>query len=188
MPIKRRAIFLDRDGVLNDVVDRGERFEVCGKRVRWTAPFSLEEFHFRPAIIETLEAMRTLDFLRIVATNQPDVAYGLLAQAVNDCFMEMTHALPVDDVFVCYHTRYEDCSCKKSKPGMLLQAAAKWDIDLPRSYMIGDSATDLQAGEAAGCRTILIHGPQNETVVSERRAINLQAAFSMIKSDLHLHL
>jgi D-glycero-D-manno-heptose 1,7-bisphosphate phosphatase len=66
--------------------------------------------------------------------------------------------LPLDDVRVCYHTDADQCECRKPRPGMLLQAAADWQIDLRSSFMIGDRWRDIDAGRAAGCRTILVGG------------------------------
>ncbi|HEU0051361.1 MAG TPA: HAD-IIIA family hydrolase [Patescibacteria group bacterium] len=190
MHSKRRAIFLDRDGVLNDLIDRGENFEVHGKKVRWTAPFSFEEFRLRPDIIEPLNAFQELGFLRVLVTNQPDMAYGLLPQEEYDRIMQAIACLPLDDIFVCPHRRDDDCVCKKPKPGMLFQAAEKWGIELTESYMIGDRMSDMEAGAAARCQSILIGNSEEsgKTSFSIRRAKDLREALTMIQQDLQNHL
>jgi len=150
---KARAVFLDRDGVLNDVLTaRGEP----------QSPRGMGEFSIRLDAAGPLKAFRGMGFLNIVVTNQPDIARGYLEQGD----MERMHAalraaLPIDDIFFCPHDDADGCACRKPKPGMLLAAAEKWGIELTRSYMIGDTARDIGAGENAGCVTILLRTPYN---------------------------
>ena len=153
----RRAVFLDRDGVINRAVIRNGKPH---------PPASLEELAIIPDAGEALRVLKDLGFVLIVVTNQPDVARGVqsrdVVEAINDRLRE---ALPIDDIFVCYHDDSAACACRKPKPGLLLAAAAKWEVRLDGSYMIGDRWKDIAAGQAAGCATVWIdcgyaeHGP-----------------------------
>lgn len=156
-----RAVFLDRDGVVNEIVDRGEDFSAKGRKVRFTAPFNYGEFKIKQGVKEALEAFKRLGLIRIIVTNQPDLTYGFLPRAEHKKIIKSVLNLPVDDVFVCPHGRDDGCQCKKPKPGMLLEAAGRWNIDLRRSYMVGDTGNDILAGKSAGCKTILIRGPHS---------------------------
>ena len=183
---KRKAVFLDRDGVLSDLVDRGENCEVKGKKVRHTAPWTYAEFRLKPGIGPILEGLRGAGFLAIVATNQPDLTYGLLAREDHERIMTDLRRLPLDDIFVCPHGRNDGCACKKPKPGMLLRAAEKWNINLASSWMVGDTRSDVKAGGAAGCRTILIRGVEaagGETGNPEFVVSNLAEAARVISKN-----
>jgi D-glycero-D-manno-heptose 1,7-bisphosphate phosphatase len=144
----KRAVFLDRDGVINRAVVRGGR------------PYpsaSVGELEILPGVAEAVGALRRAGYRVIVATNQPDVATGVQQRAVVEAIHDRVRAeLAVDDVRVCHHADPDRCSCRKSKPGMLLAAAADWSLDLARCVMVGDRWRDISAGRAAGCRTILV--------------------------------
>ena len=112
----KRAVFIDRDGVLNHAIDRGSGFFVKGKEVRWTAPYRHHEFQLTEAVAETLEQLGGLGLLRIVVTNQPDLAYGLISKKEYDLIMADLKRLPLDDVFVCLHRRDDGCACRKPNP------------------------------------------------------------------------
>jgi transaldolase len=144
----RRAVFLDRDGVL--VVPQmrdGRSF----------APRRLEDFHFYPAAKETLHRLKAAGYLLVVVTNQPDVGHGLISRSTIDAMHDrLLRELPIDRIEVCCHTQAASCACRKPKPGMLLDAARECGIDLESSFMVGDRASDVAAGQAAGCKTIFI--------------------------------
>lgn len=143
-----RAVFLDRDGTLNRATIRAGRSY---------PPDRVEDFELLPGVIEGLAALRAAGFVLIVVTNQPDVAAGRQSRSVVERMHERLRALtPVDDVRVCYHDDAAGCTCRKPQPGMLLAAATDHAIDLSRSYMIGDRWRDVEAGRAAGCRTVFI--------------------------------
>lgn len=171
MTLKRQSVFIDRDGVINDVVDRGDR---------WTAPFSYDEFRIKEGVMEALEKIKALGFLLILVSNQPDIAYGLMTKNDNDKMMKEMKRFPFDDIFVCYHGREDGCDCKKPKPGMLLEAQRKWNIDLNASYMIGDTENDMMAGRLAGCRCILINARYNKDVKSDFRTESILDAANFI--------
>ncbi len=151
----KTAIFLDRDGLINETVDRGENCVVQGKKVRFTAPWKFSEFKFKAGVGEALNRLKEAGFLLILVSNQPDLSYGTLSSRDHGLIMAEVKKMPLDDIFICPHGRNDGCTCKKPKPGMILEAAKKWGIDLGESYVVGDSVVDIQAGQSAGCRTIL---------------------------------
>ena len=145
-----RAVFLDRDGVINRALVRdGKPYPAA----------SLEEFQLLPGVAEACAKLKSAGFLLVVATNQPDVGRGTLSRdAVETIHRFMRQRLPLDQVEVCYHPGKgkSDCDCRKPLPGMLLRAARALGVDLAKSWMVGDRWRDIDCGHAAGCRTILI--------------------------------
>jgi D-glycero-D-manno-heptose 1,7-bisphosphate phosphatase len=151
----RPAVFLDRDGVINRAVIRGQRPY---------PPDRLEDLELLDGVVEAAVALRGAGFALVVATNQPDVATGRQRREVVEAMHEQIRALvPLDAIKVCYHTDANGCACRKPKPGMLLEAAAELSVDLTRSFMVGDRWRDVSAGSAAGCRTILVGDGYGET-------------------------
>jgi len=145
---KQRAVFLDRDGVLNEAIVR---------EGRPYPPANLAELRILPEGAAALRRLKDAGFLLIVVTNQPDVGRGTQArEVVEELNAALRAALPVDDFYVCYHDRADRCECRKPKPGLLVKAAGDRNIDLHGSFMIGDRWRDVDAGAAAGCRTVLI--------------------------------
>lgn len=144
----RRAVFLDRDGVLNEaVIEEGRPY----------SPSSLQQLKIRPDAASALVRLKAAGFLLIVVTNQPNVARGHQTRAaVERMNAAVGSALPLDDFLVCWHDDRDACSCRKPKPGLLLEAASRYSIDLPHSFLIGDRWRDIDAGAAAGCRTVLL--------------------------------
>src|SRR4029077_4963853 len=115
-----RAVFLDRDGVLNKSIVRDGRPY---------APTSLSEFELLPGVIDATHALHNEGFLLIVVTNQPDVGAGRVEQpTVERMNAELRKWLPIDDIKVCYHVDRDECLCRKPKPGMLIEAAREWNI------------------------------------------------------------
>ena len=156
---QRRAVFLDRDGVLSGVIVRN------GKPY---TPTAVEEFTILPDTAKSLDRLKAENFLLVVITNQPDVARGKQTKENIDRMHERLRAeLPVDDVFTCFHDDGDACDCRKPQPGLVLQAAKKYGIDLSRSYFTGDRWRDVDAGATAGCKTILIdHGYKEQAPVA----------------------
>ena len=149
-----RAAFLDRDGVINIVVLR---------KGRPHPPDSLADFVLAPKVSEAMNLLKKSGYKIIVVTNQPDVATGVQKQEVVESFhAKLLAELPIDEIFVCYHVDADRCNCRKPKPGMLLDAAKKWSIDLKSSFMVGDRWRDIEAGQAAGCKTILVRNDYEE--------------------------
>jgi D-glycero-D-manno-heptose 1,7-bisphosphate phosphatase len=141
-----RAAFLDRDGVLNQAIVRdGHPY----------APHHLEDFRILPEAPDAVRRLKEAGYVVIVATNQKDVGQGLMArEALDAMHARLRQAVSVDDIRVC--TCVDECPCYKPNPGMLLEAALDWNIDLSASVMIGDRWRDIGAGHNAGCRTIFI--------------------------------
>jgi D-glycero-D-manno-heptose 1,7-bisphosphate phosphatase len=141
----RRAIFLDRDGVLNQVI-------VEGGLAR--SPESIDDLKVYPDVPECLRQLKAAGFALIMATNQPNVARGLQTRAVVDAMNQCLAAeLSLDEVRVCYHDDGDHCACRKPQAGLLTAAP---HYDLAHSYMVGDRWRDVDAGRAAGCSTIWI--------------------------------
>jgi D-glycero-D-manno-heptose 1,7-bisphosphate phosphatase len=147
-PTGRAAVFFDRDGVLAiPEIRDGRSFAV--RRV--------EDFAVYTDAQESVRRVKALGAFAVVVTNQPDVGNGLVSRAiVEEMHERLRLMLPVDAVYACYHTRADNCGCRKPKPGMLLAASNDLGIDLSRSVMVGDRATDVAAGHAAGCRAVQI--------------------------------
>ena len=149
-----QAVFLDRDGVINEAVVRDGRP---------LAPSGVGELTLRPGVGEALGALRRAGFLIVVVTNQPDVGKGLVArEAVEAIHEELRRRLPLDAIKTCYHVDEDRCACRKPKPGLLREAARERGIDLVRSVMVGDRWRDIEAGRAAGCKTILMRASYDE--------------------------
>jgi D-glycero-D-manno-heptose 1,7-bisphosphate phosphatase len=144
----RPAVFLDRDGVLNEAIVRdGKPFPPC----------DLSEFVITRGARAALEMLKHEGLMLIVVTNQPDIARGKASRAdVDKINARLADMLPLDAIEVCEHDDKEQCDCRKPKPGMILRAQGKLCLDLARSFMVGDRWRDIEAGRRAGCRTILI--------------------------------
>ena len=146
--MKYRAVFLGRDGVLNRAVVREDRPY---------PPASVAEVVILPGVVEALQRLKVAGFVLIVVSNQPDVARGatpkVIVEAINDY---LSARLPVDRFIMCYHDSGDGCDCRKPRPGMLYAGAKEFDVDLASSYMVGDRWRDVEAGIAAGCKTIFI--------------------------------
>ena len=165
--VSSSAVFLDRDGVIVelvwDAVD--ESFE---------GPNTKEDVRLAPGAAEAIGRIRSLDYRTVVVSNQPGAAKGKASRDdLLDAHAQVVRLLAgqgveIDDYRYCFHhpdavvpALMGDCDCRKPKPGMLLDAAAALDLDLSRSWMIGDSDTDVEAARAAGCRTVLVENPRS---------------------------
>ena len=170
--IMKRAIFLDRDGVLNlPIMKEGRPF----------APRSFQDFKLGEGTEKVLRALKAAGFFLVVVTNQPDLARGFLPRAE----LEKMHAflrkkLPLDDIRVCPHDDEDNCDCRKPRPGLLLAAASEYGIDLKNSCLIGDTWKDAEAGRRAGCAAILIDKPYNQGVAADSRVNNLAEAAKLL--------
>ena len=150
--VARRAVFLDRDGVLNlPVVRDGQPH----------SPVSVKDFQLYEDVADGCARLKSAGFLLVVMTNQPDVGRGTQSHEVVEAMhAKLQSALPwLDRVEICYHAgdHYgEPCDCRKPRPGLILRAAAELKIDLRGSYVIGDRWRDIDCARAAGCRAIFI--------------------------------
>ncbi len=171
--MRNKALFWDRDGVLN------KAYIVEGKSY---PPKTLEEFQLLPGVVEGLEKAKELGFLNIVITNQPDISSGKSSRKfVDDCHKKLLELAPIDDIYVCPHTNDDCCSCRKPKPGMIIEAKKKWNIDLKKSFLIGDRWRDIEAGQAVNCSCFFLNYNYNEPqprepfleICSVRKAVEL---------------
>lgn len=172
-----RAVFLDRDGVINrSIVRNGKPYP----------PVRLEEFEMLPGVVEACAKLKAAGFLLIVATNQPDVGRGTLArETVESIHARMSASLPIDHIEVCYDggAAYgQPSEFRKPAPGMLLRAARDLEINLRQSWMVGDRWRDIDCGAAAGCRTVFIDLGYDEALrsIPHFRAQNLSDAADII--------
>lgn len=145
----RRAVFLDRDGVINRAIVRdGIPYP----------PVNLEELEVLPGVSEALQKLHEDNYLLIVVTNQPDVARGIIQKSdvekIND---QLLSQLPLDDIKTCYHDSSDGCFCRKPLPGALIDAAKEYEINLSKSFMVGDRWRDIEAGQSVGCKTFFIN-------------------------------
>jgi len=144
----RRAIFLDRDGVIN------RSLVIDGKAY---APRRPEDFRLLPGSRAAMHDLAAAGFVLFVVTNQPDIGNGLVEASVVEAMNErLRRETPVTAVYCCPHSQKAGCECRKPSPGMLLAAAREYGIDLATSYMVGDRPSDIECGRRAHCRTIYI--------------------------------
>jgi len=194
--MKNKAVFLDRDGVINEVVYQKE-MEIID------SPFTVEQFTLLPKVGDAINKFHDLGFKVIVVSNQPGLAKDHLSMDVFENIREKMNVelkkdgAEVDAEYYCFHHPYgkikkytKICDCRKPKPGMLKKATEEHNIDLSKSWMIGDGITDMQAGQTAGCKTILIGRMkcdlcrimEDEKVKPDYIKPNLYKAFLIIKN------
>lgn len=186
----KKAVFLDRDGVLNKLVLN----PVTGE---YEPPHTPEDLHIFPDVIESLFRMKNAGFLLFLVSNQPDYAKGKMTwnslHAVHDRLdaILISNGIQFQDYYYCYHhpegiiPEYSFvCACRKPKPRFLLKAAQDYHVELQRSWMIGDRDSDIECGKAAGTRTILIEEPHSYKSRSssspDYKATNLKDATEII--------
>jgi len=183
-----RAVFLDRDGVINQMVYNPDFGLV-------DSPLKPSEFILLPDVAEGVRQIKALGFLAIVVSNQPGIAKGKFSQALLDRITQKMHhdlgtqSAKLDDVFYCLHhpeavlKEYrQNCDCRKPKPGLLEQAARKWDIELTSSYFVGDGITDVLAGRAVGAICLYV-GSRKEYILDEFYRKNVEPDY-LVKSLL----
>lgn len=144
----RRAVFLDRDGVVNRAILReGKPYP----------PATLAELRVLSGVREACRRLREAGFALILITNQPDIARGdVSARQVAEINRRLQRYLQLDDIRLCPHDDAAQCNCRKPKPGLLLEAARAWNIDLKSSYIVGDRWRDVEAGHRAGCNAVFV--------------------------------
>jgi D-sedoheptulose 7-phosphate isomerase len=174
-PKARTAVFLDRDGVLNEAVVRNGKPH---------PPAAVADLCIPAGTAQALARLKERDFLLLVVTNQPDVARGTQQRkTVEDMGRRLQAELPLDDVLTCYHGDQDGCDCRKPRPGLITRAAHRYGIDLSRSYLIGDRWRDVDAGANAGCTTVWIdrgYAEQAPASVPDARVGSLPEAVDWI--------
>jgi len=173
----RKAVFLDRDGVLNEsVVIEGKPYP----------PALPKELRIFPDVAGALARLKEEEYLLLVVTNQPDVARGRQTREnVELIHRRLREELPLDDIFTCFHDNADACDCRKPKPGMVIRAAQQYGVDLKQSFLAGDRWRDIDAGANAGCKTILIdrgYDEQEPNAIPDARVTSLSDAVDWILS------
>jgi D-glycero-D-manno-heptose 1,7-bisphosphate phosphatase len=169
-----RAVFLDRDGVL---IKAGKQSGLP------TSAKKLSDVVLDPNAIDSIMTLKQLGFLCVMVTNQPDVARGFCNEKdvieINDYLLK---TLNLDATYTCFHDSSDNCDCRKPKPGMILEAAKNFPINLTSSYLVGDRWRDINAGAAAQCCTIFIdHGYKESLGVAPHSIVsNLKEAIDWI--------
>jgi len=176
-----KALFLDRDGILNSLVSRDGG---------WFSPRSIEDFQVSKGADLVLRGFRNLGFSIFVVTNQPDISRGTLQQETLLHF----HQLLIEELgplefFICWHTSEANCDCRKPKSGLITAACSQYSIDIPTSLLIGDQVSDIIAGRAAGLKTVLLYSPATPTSIrqfpnekADLEVYSLEDAFTLISS------
>lgn len=158
---RQKTVFLDRDGVLVKAIYRPDFVK------KITCPYVCDELEFVVGTERVLRELKRKGFLRVLATNQPDVALGYMAEDEwLTIHRRVRSILELDHIKMCRHIKESDCPQRRKKPspGMLLEAADDLGIDLANSYMVGDTDADIGAGKTAGCKTILITSGMHNVV------------------------
>jgi D-glycero-D-manno-heptose 1,7-bisphosphate phosphatase len=170
----KRAVFFDRDGVLNEAFVRDGVPH---------PPASFAELRISAGAARAVRAVRDAGFLAIAVTNQPDVARGTATLAAVDAInAAVAKRLGLDAVYTCPHDDADGCECRKPKPGLLLAAARDHDIDLAASFLVGDRTKDITCGRAAGCATIFLdhHYPETKTTPGADYTIKSMADLPLV--------
>jgi len=160
---RSRAVFLDRDGVLNSLIQ--------AKDGSCRPPWSKEEIQLSEGAIEAVRLLLDAGLLPLVVTNQPDVGKESLsaakANSINEAILLKLPELA--RIYSCFHSQGDGCDCRKPRPGMLRKAASEWGLDLSKSWLVGDRWVDILAGKQVGCRTVLIEHSSSWTATSAGR-------------------
>jgi len=148
-----KALFLDRDGVIDELVFHADTGG-------YEAPRTADEMRVRPGVEEALREAARAGWTIVVVSNQPDVAKGRTTRedlaAAHQRLLDLLHDPPILDFRYCFHRAEDGCTCRKPSPQAVLEAAARYDIDLAQSWFVGDVDTDIACGRAAGTRTALL--------------------------------
>ena len=179
--IKNKAVFLDRDGVLN-------RAKIISNKPY--PPSNMDEMEILPGVHEGIKLLKHAGFKLIVITNQPDVARGTadieLIKSLNNYILS---ELILDEIKCCFHDDSENCICRKPKPGMILDAVQQWDIDLALSYLIGDRWRDIETAKNTELTTILIDNNYDEKKVNaDFECSNFKEAVNFILKTINKKL
>lgn len=174
--IKKKAVFLDRDGVINEVIYRDGSEKP-------SSPWNFEEFKLIPGIKKTLEELNHMGFHLFVISNQPDISRGFIKQGTTEKINQIiSESFPISEIKVCPHDDQDNCNCRKPKPGMILDLCKKWNIDQIKSFIIGDNWKDMKAGKSAGLTCIILDMTYNKSVDADYRIEKLENAVEIISS------
>ena len=147
----KRAVFIERDAVLNEVRS-GAKQQI--------APLTLEEFKIIQPAEASLAKLKKAGFVLIATTNQPGLSRGYQSRRELDRMHELLRrSFPLDDIMVCPHDENDHCPCRKPRPGLLIEAAFKWHLNLDHSFVISNKWQDAEAARTAGCTSLLLKSP-----------------------------
>ena len=147
----KKAVFIERDGILNEV-KAGPKHQI--------APLTLEEFTINKKAEPALRKLKTAGFVLIVTTSQPGLSRGYQSRRELDRMHEIIKkTFPLDDLMVCPHDESDHCPCRKPRPGLLIEAAFKWHLNLDHSFVVSDKWQDAEAARTAGCTSLLLQSP-----------------------------
>lgn len=168
-----RAVFFDRDGILNKLIFRDKGY---------FSPQFFKQFDITTKAIFVIKELKQQGFLSIVVSNQPDISRGKLSKLELDKMTkELVEKTSVDDVFYCFHDDHDNCFCRKPKPGLLISASKKWNINLNESFMVGDTWKDAEAAFNAKVEFFLLNKNYNSDYYSENRINDLEEIIKLIK-------
>ena len=174
--MSHKVVFLDRDGVINALVERG------GKMV---SPRRYQDFRILNGVSEVIETLRQQKYEMVVVSNQPDISRGLMLQTDLDQMTEAVLALGVSQVLICPHSDEDGCSCRKPKPGLLSRYLDSLHYQPTELWMIGDQETDMIAGITAGARAILISSKRSEKRLPKFFVVeSLHEAAELLRSNI----
>jgi len=158
----KKAVFLDRDGVLSKtILKNGKSF----------APKKLKDFKLFSDSTRSVKKLKSAGFMVFVVSNQPDVGKKLISKNIlNKMHTKLKKKTNVDKIYFCSHRQDQNCYCRKPNPGMIFDAAKKYNIDLKNSFMVGDRASDIEAGHRAKCRTIFLNKNYQEKAPIKQEA------------------
>jgi D-glycero-D-manno-heptose 1,7-bisphosphate phosphatase len=147
----KRAVFIERDSVLNQV-RTGPKQQIV--------PISLEDFKVIPEAAEPLKKLKAVGFVLIATTNQPGLSRGYQSRRELDRMHDLLRrAFPLDDIMLCPHDEADQCPCRRPRPGLLIEAAFKWHLNLDHSFVVSDKWQDAEAARSSGCTSLLINSP-----------------------------
>ena len=170
-----RAIFLDRDGVLNKLVERDGGYY---------SPQRFQDFILFDNVGYVTSKLKEKGFYIIIVSNQPDISRGrLTTKTLFKMTNELKSNVNTDDILYCTHDDNDRCNCRKPKPGMIIESAKKWNIDLNRSLMVGDTINDLKAAENANVKFILMNNTHNKNIICKNRIDDLDQLINKVKDD-----
>src|SRR5258705_8981362 len=149
--LRNRAVFSERDSILNEVRS-GPKHQI--------APIGLEEFKIITGNAEPLKKLKAVGFVLIATTNQPGLSRGYQSRRELDRMHELLRrAFPLDDIMLCPHDEADQCPCRRPRPGLLIEAAFKWHLNLDHSFVVSDKWQDAEAARSSRCTSLLINSP-----------------------------
>jgi D-glycero-D-manno-heptose 1,7-bisphosphate phosphatase len=175
----KKAVFLDRDGVLN----RSVLIDGVPK-----PPTFVEEVEILPGVIEAIQYLKIHNFVPVVVTNQPDVARGHMTQSQVEAINAQVGARTrIDYFYTCFHDDADLCDCRKPSPGLIYRASRELDLSVSESYLVGDRWRDIAAGQAAGCQTFFIDYSYTEKMpnLPYRKVFSLLEAAILMVEEIH---